>query len=166
VAVADVVIRPIALADVAAFHVAVTAVIRERVYLARTEPFSTRETTEFVRANLRNANPQILAEAPSGIVGWCDVVRQTIPAYAHSGVLGIGVVSAYRGRGLGERLIKTALDAARRAGMERVGLQVYARNTRAVALYRKVGFAHEGTLVRGKKVDGEYDDVLIMGLLL
>ena len=163
---ADVVIRPITLADAPAFHAGVTAVIRERIYLARTAPFSVRETTEFVRANLRYGNPQFVAEARSGVVGWCDVVRQTIPAYAHSGVLGMGVVSAYRGCGVGERLIRAAVDGARRAGMERVGLQVYARTARAIALYRKVGFAHEGTLVRGKKVDGEYDDVLIMGLLL
>jgi RimJ/RimL family protein N-acetyltransferase len=43
---------------------------------------------------------------------------------------------------------------------------VYAKNTGAVALYRKVGFAIEGTKVRGKKLDGEYDDVHLMGLLL
>ena len=35
-----------------------------------------------------------------------------------------------------------------------------------MALYRKVGFVIEGTRVRGKKLDGEYDDVHLMGLLL
>jgi RimJ/RimL family protein N-acetyltransferase len=43
---------------------------------------------------------------------------------------------------------------------------VYAGNARAAALYRKAGFALEGTRVRGKKLDGEYDDVHMMGLLL
>ena len=43
-----------------------------------------------------------------------------------------------------------------------MSLSVYARNTRAVALYRKNGFVVEGTRVRGKKLDGEYDDVLMM----
>ena len=42
---------------------------------------------------------------------------------------------------------------------------VYGRNTRAAALYRKLGFALEGTRVKGKKIDGEYDDVHLTGLL-
>ena len=37
---------------------------------------------------------------------------------------------------------------------------------RGAVLYRKAGFVHEGTRVRGKKLDGEYDDVPIMGLIL
>jgi len=74
-------------------------------------------------------------------------------------MLGMGVLADYRGHGLGERLMRATLDAARRAGFERISLTVYARNTRAAALYRKVGFVMEGTRVRGKKLDGAYDDV-------
>jgi RimJ/RimL family protein N-acetyltransferase len=39
---------------------------------------------------------------------------------------------------------------------------VFASNANAAALYRKVGFVHEGTRVRGRKVDGVYDDVHMM----
>ncbi len=74
----------------------------------------------------------------------------------------MGLLPDYRGRGLGERLIRAALDAARVQGFERVSLTVYGRNTRAAALYRKVGFALEGTRLRGKKLDGVYDDVHMM----
>ena len=56
-----------------------------------------------------------------------------------------------RGRGDGE----ATLAAARIAGFERVSLSAYARNTRAIALYKKIGFVVEGTRVRGKKLDGE-----------
>ena len=76
----------------------------------------------------------------------------------------MGLLPEYRGHGLGERLIRAALDAARGAGFERVSLSVYASNARATALYRKVGFVLEGTRVRGRKVDGAYDDMLMMGL--
>jgi len=75
----------------------------------------------------------------------------------------MGVLAPWRGRGLGERLIRAALDAARERGFEKVELSVYATNPRARALYEKVGFVHEGTRVRGRKVDGAYDDVHIMG---
>jgi ribosomal protein S18 acetylase RimI-like enzyme len=78
----------------------------------------------------------------------------------------MGLHPDYRGRGLGERLIRASLDAARGEGFERIELSVYGQNTRAVALYRRVGVVDEGTRVRGKKVDGQYDDVHMMGMLL
>ena len=159
---AQVTIRPITLADVAGFRACVGAVMSERKYLAYLEPFSFTHTAAFVAENLERGNPQIVAEDAGEIVGWCDVRRETIPTYAHEGMLGMGLLPDYRGRGLGERLMRATLEAARRAGFERVSLSVYSSNTRAAALYRKMGFVHEGTRVRGRKVDGVYDDIHMM----
>ena len=80
--------------------------------------------------------------------------------------MGMGLRAPYRGRGLGERLLRAGLAAAKAQGFERVALTVYAKNPAAVALYRKVGFTLEGTRVRGKKMDGEYDDVHMMAIHL
>lgn len=76
------------------------------------------------------------------------------------------MLAAYRGRGLGLRLIEATVDAARAAGLERVDLVVYGRNERAAALYRKAGFREIGRRERAKKLDGEYDDTVLMGMLL
>ena len=162
----DVVIRPIELADIDGFARVTNSVMRERQYLAFLEGFPIDEAASFVARNIRLGNPQYVVEDGGEIVGWCDIRRETIPVYAHCGHLGMGLLPPYRGRGIGERLIRASIEAARAAGFERIELSVYARNTRAVALYRKVGFVHEGTRVRGKKVDGEYDDVHLMGMVL
>jgi RimJ/RimL family protein N-acetyltransferase len=162
----DAVVRSIALADIEGFHACVNAVARERKYLATLHAFGLTESAAFVAGNLEANNPQYVADAAGEIVGWCDIRRETIDSYAHVGMLGMGILPQWRGRGLGERLIRAALDAARAAGMEKVELSVYASNPRARALYAKVGFVHEGTRVRGRKVDGEYDDVHLMGLIL
>jgi ribosomal protein S18 acetylase RimI-like enzyme len=156
---AHVTIRPIALADVASYRACVGAVMRERKYLAYLEPFSFTETAAFVAENIDKGNPHFVADDAGQIVGWCDVRRESVPTYAHEGILGMGVLEACRGRGLGERLIRATLDATKGAGFERISLTVYASNHRAAALYRKIGFIHEGTRVRGRKVDGAYDDV-------
>jgi ribosomal protein S18 acetylase RimI-like enzyme len=161
-----VVIRPIVLRDIEQFRDVTNIVMRERAFLAFVEGFPIDEAAAFVARNLRLANPQFVADDDGRIVGWCDIRRETIPVYAHCGHLGMGLHPDYRGRGLGERLIRASLDAARAAGFERIELSVYGENTRAVALYRRVGFVHEGTRVRGKKVDGHYDDVHMMGMLL
>ena len=146
---ADVVIRPIALADIEQFRHVTDLVMRERSFLAFVEGFLIDEAAAFVARNVRLRNPQFVADDAGRVVGWCDIRRETIPVYAHVGHLGMGLLQAYRGRGIGERLIRTAIDAAR-----------------AAALYRKVGFVLEGTRIRGKKLDGDYDDVHMMGLLL
>jgi ribosomal protein S18 acetylase RimI-like enzyme len=86
--------------------------------------------------------------------------------YSHCAALGMGVLEEYRGRGIGERLIRAALDQAKTGGFERVELSVYAKNTRAALLYRKIGFVHEGTRLKGKKLDGVYDDVHLMVFLI
>jgi ribosomal protein S18 acetylase RimI-like enzyme len=159
------VIRPIALGDIAGFRDCVSAVMRERQYLAFLEPFPIDQTTAFVAGNISSGNPHFVAVDDERVVGWCDIKRETVPVYAHEGMLGMGVLDEYRGRGLGERLLRAALDAARTGGFERISLSVYARNTRAFELYRKVGFAVEGIRVRGKKLDGEYDDVQMMAIV-
>ena len=162
----EVIIRPIALTDIEQFRQVSDTVMRERSFLAFVEGFPIDEAAAFVARNIRIGNPQFVAEEGERIVGWCDIRRETIPVYAHAGHLGMGLLEPYRGRGIGERLIRATIDAARAAGIERIELSVYGRNARALALYRKVGFALEGTRIRGKKLDGEYDDVHMMGLLL
>ena len=162
----EILIRPIALADIEQFQQVTDAVMRERKYLAFIEGFPIDEAALFVARNMRLRNPQIVAEHDGHIVGWCDIRRESIPVYSHTGHLGMGVLAEYRGQGLGERLIRAAIEAARETGFERIELSVYGRNVPGMALYRKVGFVHEGTRVRGKKLDGEYDDVHMMGLLL
>jgi RimJ/RimL family protein N-acetyltransferase len=162
----DIVVRPIALGDVEQFQQVTNAVMRERRYLAFVDGFPIDEAAAFVARNIRFRNPQVVADDAGRIVGWCDIRRETIPVYAHVGHLGMGLLAEYRGQGIGERLLRAALQAARAEGFERIELSVYARNERAAALYRKVGFVHEGTRVRGKKLDGEYEDVHMMALLL
>jgi ribosomal protein S18 acetylase RimI-like enzyme len=162
----DIVVRPIALSDIEQFQYVTSSVMRERHFLAFVDGFPIDEAATFVARNMRLGNPQLVVDDGGRVVGWCDIRREIIPVYSHIGHLGMGLLPDYRGRGIGERLIKASIDAARRAGFERLELSVYARNVRATALYRKVGFMHEGTRVRGKKLDGEYDDVHIMGLLL
>jgi len=162
----EAVVRPIAIADTEGFRDCIAEVMRERRWLAFVEPFPLPESAAFVARNIASGNPHFVADDQGSIVGWCDIRRQEIPSYAHDSMMGMGLRAAYRGRGLGERLLRTALDAAKASGFERVSLHVYAKNTHAFALYRKVGFVLEGTKVRGRKLDGEYDDVHLMAIQL
>jgi mycothiol synthase len=59
----------------------------------------------------------------------------------------VGVVPAWRGRGLGAHLVVRSLTALKRAGAPRVWLCVGVDN-QARALYERLGFAHKGTRAR------------------
>jgi GNAT superfamily N-acetyltransferase len=60
----------------------------------------------------------------------------------------LGVIPAYRGRGLGKALLLQALHGFRRAGLGRAFLEVTAQNQGAVQLYHSLGFRRRKTLYK------------------
>lgn len=161
----DIRILPIANEHIEGFHKALDTVAREREYLTLLEAFPLEETRDFVLGMIAKGNPQFVALAGGDVVGWCDINRHTFPSHAHAGHLGMGIIPAYRGQGLGRRLIETTLQAARNAGIERVELSVHADNSRAVALYEKVGFVREGLARKSVRIDGRYKDAIQMAII-
>ena len=89
----EILIRPIALADIEQFQQVTDAVMRERKYLAFIEGFAIDEVALFVARNIRLRNPQMVADDDGRIVGWCDIRRETIPVYSHTGHLGMGLLA-------------------------------------------------------------------------
>ena len=146
------------------FHAALDIVARERRYLAFLEAPPLEGSRSFVQNLLNGAGVQVLAVDDGKVVGWCDVVRDWRDGFRHGGHLGMGLVPEYRGRGIGERLARGAIDAAFAAGMERVELEVFASNAAAIALYDKLGFVVEGVKKRARKIDDGYEDNVIMAL--
>ncbi|MFO0908833.1 MAG: GNAT family N-acetyltransferase [Isosphaeraceae bacterium] len=90
-----------------------------------------------------------LVTGPAGDVGTVQGVIDRGPIGA---VQNLGVVPGYRGLGLGEALIRRALEGFFQAGLRRAYLEVTAENAGAVRLYRHIGFRRAKTLY--KAVDG------------
>ena len=161
----EVAVVPIAEPHIRGYHEAVDRVARERRYLAFLEALPLEKSAAFVRENLAQGNPHVVAVLDGHVIGWCDIVPIGRPVYAHGGVLGMGIVAEHRGRGIGEALMRAALGRAKARGLTRVELTVRSDNERAIALYRKLGFADEGVKRRAIRVDGRYLDVACMALL-
>jgi RimJ/RimL family protein N-acetyltransferase len=160
-------VRPIRETDAESFRAALDAVARERKYLARAEAPPMEKVRTFVAANVLAGHPQFVADEEGRIVGWCDALPDTVTfGKAHVAYLGIGVLREYHGRKLGLRLLEAVVGATRSLGLEKIELAVYASNVAALALYRKAGFEVEGVKRRSRLVDGEYDDIVLMGLHL
>jgi ribosomal protein S18 acetylase RimI-like enzyme len=158
-------IVPITQDHIESFHRSLDFVARERRYLAFLEAPPLEATRAFVLNNISQAYPQLVASSANEVVGWCDVLPKSRPVHAHTGVLGVALLPEFRGRGLGERLMRQTLDAARTFGLHRVELTVREDNTNAIGLYRKIGFEAEGLLRNAIKIDEAYENVVMMGLL-
>ena len=70
------------------------------------------------------------------------------------------------GKGVGTRLLEEAKRWAGARGLHRVELNVMAHNHRAIALYERVGFVHEGRRVGCLLIDGKFLDELYMAMIL
>jgi ribosomal protein S18 acetylase RimI-like enzyme len=158
-------IRRIREEDAPAFRQVLDSVCRERKFLAQLEAPPLERAQAFVSANVKNGNPQFVAEVEGKLVGWCDVLRGDASSVApHVGRLGMGLMKEYRGQGIGRRLIEATIEAARSIGLEKIELSVHATNEPAIALYRSLGFEEEGRRKRAWLVDGVYDDIILMAL--
>jgi ribosomal protein S18 acetylase RimI-like enzyme len=158
-------IVPISPAHIDSFHRALDLVVRERRYLAMLETPPIEEFRNFVQNIVDRRYPQFVALSVGEVVGWCDVLPNTWPIYAHTGVLGVALLPPLRGQGIGKRLIARTLEAARAYGLTRVELTVRENNRGAMALYRRFGFEVEGMKRNALRIDGRYENLVLMGVL-
>ena len=83
-----------------------------------------------------------------------------------SAALRIALIAGAQNRGVGTEALRLALaHAFGPLGLHRVSLEVYAFNERAIHVYEKVGFRHEGRLRDALWWDGTPHDALIMAAL-
>jgi RimJ/RimL family protein N-acetyltransferase len=143
----------------------VDVVARERAYLSFLEGPPPEDSRKFWRDLIEKSFPFEIAVDQGDVVGWCDIAPVPRPVFSHIGSLGMGLLPAYRGAGIGRRLLVAALAQARGRGIERVELHVFSDNVRARHLYESLGFIVEGIHPRRIKIDGQYRDDVAMALV-
>lgn len=105
------------------------------------------------------ADGNVIASAGIHLLAWT-------PRRRHVGGLGMSVATAWQGRGVGTLLMTALVDWADNwMGLMRVELTVYTDNARAMALYEKFGFIHEGTHRAFALRNGVYVDAHAMARL-
>ncbi|HET7578759.1 MAG TPA: ribosomal protein S18-alanine N-acetyltransferase [Bacillales bacterium] len=102
----------------------------------------------------------ILAEMDGKIIGYCGV--WVIIDEAH--ITNIALMPEYRGKKIGEALLRTAMQYARMRGARKMTLEVRVSNEVAQALYRKLGFEPGG--IRKNYYTDNYEDALVMWVRL
>ncbi|MCX7987139.1 MAG: GNAT family N-acetyltransferase [Bacteroidales bacterium] len=86
----------------------------------------------------------LLAKAGNNYVGICTAFIGISTFYARPffNVHDIAVLSEYRGRGIGQKLLEKVIDIARKHNYCKITLEVRHDNVVAQKLYQKLGFAN------------------------
>ncbi|MGW6020737.1 N-acetyltransferase family protein [Streptomyces sp. NPDC055099] len=110
----------------------------------------------------------LVAELNGVVVGYIRLGYPTsVLANAHvRQILGFAVTDEARGKGVGRRLVRAAVEEARRQGARRITLRVLGHNIPARTLYASEGFVIEGVLPGEFFLDGVYVDDVLMGRVL
>jgi ribosomal protein S18 acetylase RimI-like enzyme len=99
----------------------------------QTEPF---EEDEF---RIKNA---YMAELGNEVIGKIHIEYSDDSAF----ILGFGILPEFRGKGYGKVALKEALKLIREKNIKKVGLDVAAKNSRALNLYKSCGFEEKSVM--------------------
>ena len=146
----------------------INAVAKEGKYLM--EEGVDQRRIDWTRKLLEHNGDEILfivAELNGKIIGNLDLVKYGgTPKTAHVRYLDMAIVDGYRSIGVGSALMDYSIGWAREKGLEKIILEVFSPNVRAINLYKKFGFVIEGVNRRAVKLLGETADIVQMGLFL
>ncbi|OQB25927.1 MAG: putative phosphinothricin acetyltransferase YwnH [Chloroflexi bacterium ADurb.Bin180] len=122
---------------------------------------------EYWTERLKNAGStapaMFIARAEGQPVGLCGLARENRPKSRHSAeLISLYVRSAWRGLGVGEALVKAALDWGSKHGVRIVKLAVVTQNCFAIRLYERCGFTPYGTEPEVIYLNGRLYDMILM----
>lgn len=165
----DIAIRPFRLTHIPRFAQARNEIEREAEHLVA-KGGERKETSLHLLARIllhRGRMRTFLAWDKQHVIGHVSLVFAKFKKLRGNVYLTIALREAYRGKGIGSRLMETAETYAKTRGIRRVELEVFSKNTHAVYLYKKRGYILEGTKRRAvQQDDSTFDDVLVMSKFL
>lgn len=166
----DVTLRSAAPEDAAALKAMGEALLAETPYFHRlpSERAASVLEMETVIRSVLSAPGCALVNAWHGDrpVGECLLVAGQLSRIRHTATIGIGVLAAYQGVGIGKALMREIIDRARAAGIDRLELTVMTTNERAIRFYEALGFDVEGRKRGSVRIDGAPVDELLMAAML
>lgn len=114
----------------------------------------------------REGSLYAVVDVSGDIAGVLILRRGNLRMNQHTVKVRVWIAEDYRGKGLGTLLMEYGIEWSKEAGVEKISLEVFNNNPRAIKLYEKLGFVTEGIRRKQYLMDGEYVDEVYMGKLL
>jgi len=119
---------------------------------------------KYIKAQNNDGNILLVAEINKRIVGLGGLQKGSKQRISHIASFHISVHKRYRRNGIATALLEAAIQQAQKESLiEKIELEVFANNTGAIKLYKKMGFIEEGRKIREIKIGaGSYVDSVLM----
>ncbi|HMS65385.1 MAG TPA: GNAT family N-acetyltransferase [Ignavibacteria bacterium] len=144
------------------------SVVNEGVYMLRETDeavYSTWKEIKVIEDHLHsNGSLYIVAESGNAIAGILEFQNGSLKRTSHAGMFTVYVAENFRNFGIGKFLINELIFwAEKNPVIEKITLNVFSTNLRAIHLYKKCGFIIEGICPKDMKLsDGTYIDSILM----
>jgi putative acetyltransferase len=161
-------IRHAEVADAAAMAAYMAALMAEAPdTISRRPDPSVDEERAWITATAADDRALILvATCGQAVIGLLDLSADERPAYRHAARFGMSVGRAWRGQGVGRRLLQAAIAEARAwPGLCRIELECVPWNAAGLALYERLGFRIEARKAKAINLRGQPEDLLLMALV-
>lgn len=107
--------------------------------------------SQFLKEKADSENEiEIIAVVDGGVTGTAGIEAVGMKyKVRHRAELGISVLKAFWGLGIGRALMTSCIECAKAAGYSQLELKVVAENARALSMYEKAGFVEYGRNPKG-----------------
>jgi L-amino acid N-acyltransferase YncA len=124
---------------------------------ANTTPWTVDGRKKWFEEHEPGRHPIFVADLDGSVIGWCSlsVYRPGRAALRFTAEISYYVDSAYQGQGVGQALIRHAVDASPSLGIRNIIAVLLDRNEPSRKLLEKLGFQQWGYLPRVLDFDGE-----------
>lgn len=130
----------------------------------RTTPEQQKKQLE--RFEKQDNSTVFVAEDKDKLIGYIIAIGGTVKRTQHTVGLVIGILSEYRGKGIGSKLFNNITNWAEKHNLSRLELTVVKDNLAGVKLYKKHGFEIEGTKKKSLIInDIAYDEYYMAKLI-
>ena len=127
---------------------------------------SIEQERQFVKEYQNSANKLfIIAKVGDVLVGSLTFTGGAREKTMHTGEFDFSVMKKYWGWGIGSKLVDTVIEWAKSTQViKKINLRVRSDNDGAIAVYKRLGFAMEGLILRDICINEEFFDNVFMGL--
>ena len=140
--------------------------IQDRVATLETEERTPEERRAWLEAR-GPRHPVLVVEAEGEVTAWGSLNSfNPRRAYDHVADFSLYVDRAWRGRGVGRRLLDALIARARALGYHKLVLSAFPWNEAGMAVYRRAGFREVGTYREQGLLDGRWVDTIVMEKIL
>jgi len=140
--------------------------IQDRVATLETEERTPEERRAWLEAR-GPRHPVLVVEAEDEVAAWGSLNSfNPRRAYDHVADFSLYVDRAWRGRGVGRRLLDALIARARALGYHKLVLSAFPWNEAGMTVYRRAGFREIGIYREQGLLDGRWVDTIVMEKIL